>query len=207
MGIWTGKIGFPVVTVIETTMSGLESAITLRQNRFLATGPADSEEDKQLYTLQRSMLTTRGIREVDLHERETYVPIDISEGFIKINVGHFGFYRTAYSAARLREVGAAAERGLFGVEEGIGILADAAALTAAGHQKTSSLLALYQNMHFSRAFPIWTQVVNGYKQVCSAWRFGDRAVNIALKKYAIDLFGRKASDIGWNITDDDDEAL
>ena len=206
MGIWTGKVGFPVVTVIETENSGSGSEITLRQNRFFATGPADSEEDNQLYPLQVSILSTKGVQEIEFHQREISVQIDPLE-FIKINVGQFGFYRTAYSDVRLQKVGTAAERGLFGVEEGIGILADAAALTAAGHQKTSSLLTLYRNMRFSKAFPVWTQIVKGYRQVCSAWRFEDSAVTIALKDFATDLFGEKADEMGWNLTDDDDEVV
>ena len=206
MGIWTGEVGFPVVTVIETKSSGSGSGITLRQNRFLATGPANSEGDKQLYPLQISVLTTRGSRDIEFHEKEMSLQIDQSE-FIKINAGQFGFYRTAYSDSRLQEVGIAAERGLFCVEEGIGILADAAALTAAGYQKTSSLLALYRNMRFSMAFPIWTQMVKGFRQVCSAWRFEDTVVNTALKAFATDLFGRKADELGWDIMDNDDEAL
>ena len=209
MGIWTGKVGFPVVTVDEADDSGSDlgrSNIRIRQNRFLATGPADQEENIQLYPLQISVLTTQGVHEVDFFERETSLPID-STDFIKINASHHGFYRTTYSVVRLQKIGDAARQGLLSVEDGIGILADATALTAAGYQKTSSLLVLYWSMRFSKAYPIWTQIVKGLRQIRSAWRFKSDTVNTAVKRFAAELFGSKAVEIGWDITETDDETL
>ena len=207
MEIWTSKVGFPVITVDEaegTTLGLMQSNITIRQKRFLTAGAANQDEDEEIYPLKVSVLTTEGVQEFEFSEKEISLPIDPST-LIKINLGHVGFYRTAYSAARLQRIGDAARQQVIEVEDSIGILADATALTAAGYQRTSSILALYDSMRFSNEYLIWMQVAKGLRQVRYAWRFKGDTVNAAIKRFAANLFGSKAADLGWDMTDADDE--
>lgn len=67
---------------------------------------------------------------------------DVDETFYKFNSDQVGFYRTNYPPARLELLGK--ERHKLSVEDKIGLVADAAALAAAGQGTTAGLLVLVE---------------------------------------------------------------
>ena len=67
---------------------------------------------------------------------------DVDETFYKLNSDQVGFYRTNYPPARLESLGK--ERHKLGVEDKIGLVADAAALAVAGQGTTAGFLVLVE---------------------------------------------------------------
>lgn len=135
---WIRKIGFPVLTVAEEP-----GQIGVRQSRFLSTGDLKSEEDDTLWWIPLGLKTdpkdTEGAASKALTTKEETLR-NIDERFYKLNADQVGFYRTNYPPARLVKLGA--EREKLSVEDRIGLIGDASALSIAGESTTAGLLAL-----------------------------------------------------------------
>lgn len=65
---------------------------------------------------------------------------NVDEKFYKLNADQVGFYRTNYPPARLAKLGA--EREKLSMEDRIGLVGDASALSISGESTTAGLLAL-----------------------------------------------------------------
>lgn len=198
--IWTKEVGFPVVTVKEEPK---ESAIKVKQNRFLRTADVKPEEDKVLYPVFLGLRTKDGIEEdLTLNDREgTFKVPDMD--FFKLNADHSGIYRTNYTPERLRKLGENAKAGLLSVEDRAGMIADAGALTAAGYQKTSGLLSLLKGFDTEPDFVVWDEITARIGVIRSAWIFEDDKVKDALKAFQRDLVSEKAHKLGWTFKESD----
>ncbi|KAI5286663.1 Aminopeptidase 2 mitochondrial [Ascosphaera aggregata] len=204
MGTWTTKVGVPVITVSETPE---KKAISLKQNRFLATGDATPEEDETLYPVILGLKTKQGVNEdLILAEREQEFPVADLD-FFKVNAEHSGIYRTSYSPERLQKLGEAAKAGLLTVEDRAGMIADAGALAVPGYQKTSGVLSLFKGFDTELEYVVWQEITDRLASVRSAWVFEDEKTQTALKNFQRDLVSKKAHELGWEFSDQDGHTL
>ncbi|KAJ7077602.1 peptidase family M1-domain-containing protein [Mycena epipterygia] len=137
---WISKIGYPVLTVTEAP-----GGINVRQNRFLASGVAQPEDDETLWTVPLSLLTfdAEGNICIDktefLSERERFIPLDTNKPF-KLNASSTGFYRVLYASEKLNINALEAAKG--DICDRVGMMNDAMALAKADLAKLSSALTL-----------------------------------------------------------------
>ncbi|KAJ7052146.1 leucyl aminopeptidase [Mycena amicta] len=142
MNHWILVTAYPVVTVSEAP-----GGITVRSNRFLATGPAEQKDDETLWTIPLNIATvdTAGTvavnRTILLSTRELFVPLDTSRPF-KLNTGSSGFYRVLYSSDRLNKLALVSAK--YDLCDCIGMMNDAMALAKAGFAPVSSVLTLIE---------------------------------------------------------------
>lgn len=198
MDTWTKHVGFPVVTVTEKD----DKTITVKQNRFLRTGDLKPEEDEILYPIFLGLRSKSGVdSSVTLDTREKDISVD--GDFFKLNANHTGIFRTAYSPERLKKLGEAAKQGLLSVEDRAGMIADAGALAASGHQKTSGVLNLLKGLDTETEFVVWNEIIARVSSVQSTWVFEDKPVREGLEKFQRDLVSKKAHEIGWEFSDKD----
>lgn len=198
MTTWTKNVGFPVVTVTEKD----DKTVTLKQNRFLRTGDLKPEEDKVLYPIFLGLRGKEGVNhDLTLDTREKDVAVD--GDFFKLNANHTGIFRTAYSPERLKKLGEAAKAGLLTVEDRAGMIADAGALAASGHQKTSGVLSLLKGLDTETEFVVWNEIIARIGSVQAAWTFEDKAVRDGLEKFLRDLTSKKAHELGWTFSEKD----
>lgn len=198
--IWTKNVGFPVVTVTEDAKN---SAIHVKQNRFLRTADVKPEEDQTLFPVFLGLRTKGGIdEELTLNKREGDFKIPDLD-FYKLNADHSGIYRTSYSPERLQKLGENAKAGLLSVEDRAGMIADAGALSAAGYQKTDGLLSLLKGFNTEPEFVVWDELTARIGALRSAWIFEDEKTRNALKAFQRDLVSGKAHELGWNFSDKD----
>jgi len=128
----------------------------------------------------------------------------LSMDFFKLNADHTSIYRTSYTPERLEKLGKAAKDGLLSVEDRAGMLADAGALAASGHQKTSGLLNLLKGFDTETEFVVWNELISRLSLIQSAWVFEDQVVKDGLETFLRDLVSPKAHKAGWEFTDSDD---
>ncbi|KAF9562157.1 leucyl aminopeptidase [Agrocybe pediades] len=140
---WITKVGFPVLRVTENN-----KGITVRQDRFLETGPAKPEDNQVIWNVPLSIVSSKdGERFVDrtaiLQEREKSFKLDTSVPF-KLNAGTNGVYRVLYTPERLASIAqeAAKDNSIFTLEDRMGLVYDSMALARAGLAKVSSALTL-----------------------------------------------------------------
>ncbi|KAF7555976.1 hypothetical protein G7046_g6422 [Stylonectria norvegica] len=200
-GIWTRKVGFPVVTVTEDESNG---TIHVKQNRFLRTADVKPEEDEVLYPVFLGLRTKDGLqKDLALNTREANFKVSDFD-FFKLNSGHSGIYRTSYSTERLTKLGQNAKAGLLSVEDRAGMIADAGALASAGYQKTSGLLSLLKAFDNEDEYIVWDELSLRVGSLRDTWLFEDEKITKALKAFQLDLASKKANELGWEFTDKDD---
>ena len=205
MDIWTKKIGYPVISVAEDPASG---KITLKQNRFLRTGDVKPEDDTTLYPVVLGLRTEKGIDEsAVLRDREQEFSIPGGLEFFKLNADHSSLFRTSYTPERLAKLGAAAKQGKLSVEDRAGMIADAGALASSGNGKTSGVLSLLKSFDSETSFVVWNQILTRINSIRSAWVFEDTQVRGALKKFQLNLCSKKAHELGWEFSENEDHIM
>jgi len=198
--IWTKNVGYPVLTVTEDSK---DSAVHVKQNRFLRTADVKPEEDRVLYPVFLALRTKDGVDEsVTLNKREDSFKVPDLD-FFKLNADHSGIYRTSYTAERLQKLGENAKAGLLSVEDRAGMIADTGALAAAGYQKTSGLLSLVKSFDTEPEFVVWDEITARIGSIRSAWIFEDTKTRDALKTFQRDLVSEKAHQLGWEFKESD----
>ncbi|EPS37099.1 hypothetical protein H072_9309 [Dactylellina haptotyla CBS 200.50] len=201
MDVWTRQIGHPVVSITET-----ENGIKVKQNRFLRTADVKPHEDEVHYPIVLGLRTKGGIDEdILLTEREKEISVD--KEFYKVNANHSGIYRTLYPADRLEKLGQAAKQGLLTVEDRTGMVADAGALVASGHQKTSGFLSLIKGFTEEDEYVVWSEILNRVGSIRGAWVFEDQAIKDGLKAFNKDIISGIAHKLGWEFKSGDSHIL
>ncbi|KAK5104525.1 Aminopeptidase 2 mitochondrial [Lithohypha guttulata] len=205
MDIWTKKIGYPVVSVTENEKDG---SITVKQNRFLRTGDVKPEEDETLYPVILGLRTKDGVDEsLILREREQTFKVAGGLDFYKLNADHSALFRTSYSPERLVKLGEAAKKGLLTVEDRAGMIADAGALAASGYSKTSGILSLIESFNTEDQFVVWNEILSRISSVRNTWMFEDEAVRDGLKAFQRQLVSKKAHELGWEFSENEDHIM
>ena len=199
MHAWTRELGFPVLIVTEDAAT---HTIHIKQTRFLATGDVELGEDDTIYPISLGLRTTENVAaDLMLTAREGTFSVG-SLDFFKLNANHTGFYRTSYSSIRLKNLGEAGARGSLSVEDRVGLIADAAALAAAGHQQTTDVLSLLETFKPEPEYVMWKQMIASITAMHAAWMHVPETQG-ALQAFERYLVSDKAHQLGWTITEDD----
>ncbi|PMD12495.1 aminopeptidase-like protein [Hyaloscypha hepaticicola] len=196
METWTRHVGYPVVDVDESAGSAV-----LTQHRFLAGGKAEEDENTVLYPLALQLRSKDGV-DADVTLQERTKTLTIPE-FFKLNADHTGFYRVAYSAARLEILAQNAKAGLLSINDRIGLIADALAVAQSGRSKTSPVLALLQTFDEEKNFFVWKTIFSALESIQQAWAFESEAVLASLKLFKRRLISKILKDKGWEFKKDE----
>ncbi|KAJ7242384.1 ERAP1-like C-terminal domain-containing protein [Mycena haematopus] len=195
MDNWITKIGFPLITVSETS-----SGIHVRQDRYLDNGTPTAEENETIWNVPLAILTVNedGLVHIDktalLEEKEKTFAIDTNKTF-KLNAGSIGLYRVLYTPERLSKIATEAAKGdsVFSLSDRIGLLRDVAELSKAGLTQVSSLLTL---------FDIWRHetnctILNSLEGITSPFE-GHPQINTSLHAFIRTLFAPLVQRLGYD---------
>lgn len=198
MDIWTRKIGFPVVQVKEQ-----DGHLKISQNRFLATGDVQEDEDTVEYPAFLGLKTSNGVDNAAvLSERYTSQVIP-KDDFFKINTNNAGFYRTSYESQRWTKLAQAGVDGKLSVEDRVGLVGDAGALASPGYAKTTDLLNLVISWKHENNYVVWEEMLKRVGSLKSAFMFEDETVTAGLNAFSVDFISHKLAETGYDISDDD----
>ncbi|PPR03973.1 hypothetical protein CVT26_001080 [Gymnopilus dilepis] len=169
---WVTKVGFPVITVSETAD---RKSIRVRQDRFLETGIADGEDNETIWNVPLAILSVQddGVKvdkSIVLQEREKTIPLDATKPF-KLNAGTNGVYRVLYTPERLSQIASEAvkENSVFSLEDRLGLVFDAMALSRAGLTKLSSVLTLVEAWRNEKEYLVWQGIAHNVQTLASVW--------------------------------------
>ncbi|KAG5728364.1 hypothetical protein E4T56_gene19148 [Termitomyces sp. T112] len=171
MDNWITKIGFPVLTVTETP-----TGIAVRQDRFLETGHAEPKDNETIWNVPLSIVTVDKDgkpvlnKEAVLGAREQTFELDTSKPF-KLNAGTVGVYRVLYTPERLSKIAeeASKENGIFSLNDRVGLVHDAMALSKAGLAKLSSALTLIDGLKNEKEYLVWSGISESLSGLVSIW--------------------------------------
>lgn len=190
MNVWTNKVGYPLITVKEES-----GAINVEQHRYLTTGDVNSGDDETIYPIFLGLKTDSGFDEsIMFNERSAKVPTGDSD-FFKLNGNSTGVFRVAYEDERWAKLGQQPSK--LSVEDRIGLVADAGALSVSGFSKTTNLLSLVSGWKKEESFFVWEEIITRIGSLKAAWLFESDEVKNALKALTNDLVGDKVHQSGW----------
>lgn len=190
MNIWTGKVGFPLLTVIEGPKK-----LTFVQHRYLSTGDVQPEEDETIYPVFLSIKTKSGVdNTLVLDEKIKSFDIDYAD-FYKVNNNQAGLFITAYPVKRWATFGK--QRAQLSVEDRTGLVADAKNLCAAGYIATPTFLNLVSDWKDEDSFVVLEQMCNSLVEMRVAWMFEDAKVQDAYMKYLRSIIEKRVSKMDW----------
>ncbi|CDH16259.1 probable Alanine/arginine aminopeptidase [Zygosaccharomyces bailii ISA1307] len=196
MDIWTKKVGYPVISVKEDG-----GKITFSQNRYLSTGDLKPEEDETLYPVFLALSTKKGVdNSLVLNERSKTIELE-DPSFFKVNAAQAGIYITSYSDERWTKFGQQAE--FLPVEDRVGLVADAKALSASGYTSTKNFLNLVSQWNDEQSFVVWEQILNSLSALKAAWIFEPQETQDALNNFTKKLVSSKAHNLGWKFSSTD----
>ncbi|TFK75168.1 leucyl aminopeptidase [Pluteus cervinus] len=171
MDDWVSKIGYPVVSVTDTS-----DGIHVRQDRFLDTGIPGPEHNETVWHIPLSILTVDAAgkpekQAVVLDTREKTYALDTTKPF-KLNAGVYGVYRVHYTPERLAKIAkeASQDNSLFSLNDRVGLVIDATALSQAGLAKLSSTLTLIDTLKSEKEYLVWQAISQTLSGTASIWR-------------------------------------
>ncbi|EPQ58615.1 hypothetical protein GLOTRDRAFT_36981 [Gloeophyllum trabeum ATCC 11539] len=204
MDNWVSKMGFPVITVSET-----EKGIHVRQDRFLASGPAEPKDNETIWTVPLQVVSVNEHgqavinRDAVLDVRERTIPFDTNKPF-KLNAHNTGVYRVLYSPERLAKIAseAAKENSLFSLSDRMGLIHDAIALSKAGFAKISSALTLMDILRKEKEFLVRDSIADNLSDLRKIW-FEHPEIRDPLAQFARELYMPLVDQLGFEYAPDD----
>ncbi|KAF8261355.1 leucyl aminopeptidase [Lactarius quietus] len=171
MDNWVSKIGFPVLTVTETS-----TGIKVRQDRFLEGGPAKPEDNETIWQVPLGLVTAAapGQASVDngalLDTREAEYTVDTSKPF-KVNADNNGVYRVLYTPTRLAAIASEAAKpdSIFSLSDRIGLVHDSFALGKAGYLQLSAALNLTHELRAEKEYLVWDSIDTNLNSIIYMW--------------------------------------
>ncbi|KAM7191786.1 aminopeptidase 2 [Naviculisporaceae sp. PSN 640] len=210
MDIWTKKVGFPRIQVLEEiapNQNGEDRLVALRliQSRF--SGEVAEEQDNQIYPVRVTIRFSTGEKSFDMVEEQTVIPVPTGSRWAKVNANHDGFFVTGYTSAHLNKLLEAAVNSELTVRDCIGLSCDLKRLVVAGINKTSDLLDLIHHFRVVESYLVWETIDSHLRALGEAFKFKSPALEFAIQKLAAELFGDMAISKGWDISEGDDTSV
>ncbi|SCV67853.1 BQ2448_5464 [Microbotryum intermedium] len=204
MEAWTTQVGFPIVTVEEDGQ-----ALKLRQNRFLASGPASEEFDQTIWTLPLGVRELEASNEFEssyMSTRDLEVPKPL--GLFIVNREAAGFYRVSYSPSHLTLLASEAISPTcrLSLSERLALLQDVIALSSSGHTRTSSALSFIRTLASTTDAPqyfLWHEIAEALGDMLDTWWEQSPEVQEGIKRFARSLLEPLLDRIGWTYEDGD----
>ncbi|KAH9466837.1 hypothetical protein MJO28_000551 [Puccinia striiformis f. sp. tritici] len=209
MSNWTGKVGFPVLTVVEET-----DGIKISQKRFLSTGDPTPEEDETLWFVPLEIKVVDQSGKVTVKhdaldcQREAKVAIPSAQSTTyKLNADTCGVYRVCYPAERLEKLGKEISKpeSTFSVADKMGLIQDAIVLAQAGYSSTSSALDILFPLGGERNYLVWSEITSALDSVSSILWEEDQQVIDGFAKFQRQLVSSLAEEIGFDTLPTDDQ--
>ncbi|KAJ7812088.1 hypothetical protein B0H14DRAFT_2858160 [Mycena olivaceomarginata] len=199
---WITKIGFPLITVTETS-----GGIRVRQDRYLDNGTPNADENKTIWNVPLAVLTVNenGHVHIDktavLAEREKTIALDTGRTF-KLNAGTIGFYRVLYTPERLEKIATEAAKNdlIFSPRDRIGLLKDVSELSNAGLTLVSSLLTLVDIWRGETNYLVWAGVLNSFEGILRAFEEHPRLIT-TFRAFIRTLFVPLVQRLGYEFLD------
>ncbi|KAF5280580.1 hypothetical protein FQR65_LT00331 [Abscondita terminalis] len=201
MSTWTKQMGFPVVQVSsKLAENGNGTLLTFKQSKFCLDGEPPSND--YLWMIPISVSTsqepTKEVVSTVLDTRETEVLVKNvpPNGWIKVNPGTIGFYRTEYTPEMLeRLIPAVHDKSLPPLDR-LGLLDDLFAMVQAGNSSTVEVLKLLKAYEDETDYTVWSSISNILTKLGVLLSHTD--CEEPFKKFEKSLLSKVSQRLGWD---------
>jgi aminopeptidase 2 len=195
MNLWTKQTGYPV---LHAEQNGNKLSIT--QNRFLASGDTNEDENKQLWWNPLGLLAsgqTKASQEI-LHQKTSEIHLPENSDYFILNYGFNSIFRVQYPSENLKKLGELiAKKEVLSSVDRVALVSDAGYLAQAGYASTTDLLELLLNFQNEEEYVVWREISTQLSSLTSVLFEQPENVKALLKKYRLKLFSEIAHKLGW----------
>ena len=189
MANWTGKPGYPVVTVTDKGKH-----YELRQSRFFSSPISEKKtHDSTLWQLPIASVNSKGKSQKFLmHSQIARIPKP--SDWIKFNVNESAFLRTSYSKSLREALENPIRTKKLRTRDRLGLIRDVFALTESGKISTTESLSFATNYQKEDEYVVWAALASGLAKIHSV--FGHESFIGEYDRFVLGLF----ADIGKKMT-------
>ncbi len=193
---WTGKSGYPFVSVAEK-----RGKLSLLQKRFFSNPrSAELSGERILWWIPVSVLGS-GYKKTKflLEKKKTILPRPAlqsgAEEWLKINAGESGFFRVSYSPSLFESLKLSLQKGKLSELDRLGIIRDVFALAEGGIVQTMSALSLALEYKKETSFSVWAELSISLRKLDNLLEGSSRHENF--KEFARGIFENVVKKVGF----------
>ncbi len=191
---WTGKRGYPLITVSENT-----TYFNLTQSRFF-TSPISEKEtrDPTVWQVPVGITTQDGKTQKPflMSTRTERLPKQ-SDSWIKLNANESGFYRTNYPKRLQIELAEAVLHNKLKTRDRLGLVRDIMALAENGRRSTTEGLEFAKHYAKETEYVVWAEISSSLAKIHSLIS-QERFVK-EYETFVLDIFTKIAKQARWNM--------
>lgn len=191
---WTGKGGYPVIGAQLK-----KGKLSLSQKRFFAS-PISAQKiiDKTVWQTPVILGAEKSEQKLLLSGKQTNTTI-APKGWIKINIGESGFFRTAYSRELLVQLRAPVMNKILSPRDRLGIIRDLFALSEAGVIPTTDALEFISAYKNEDNYTVWVEIASGLARIEQL--IAKTNAKSDFDRYVVNIFSPIAKRLGWDKTE------
>ncbi|CAD5123517.1 DgyrCDS11856 [Dimorphilus gyrociliatus] len=196
MSTYTKQMGFPIISVDEKR-EGSKRILHLKQSKFTADGSTD--DSKWLVPINiGSSSSSKPIHQFVLEEKETVITLDnvSPDDWIKLNMGHVGFYRVQYSESMLNALLPSIKSMTLSARDRLGLQNDAFALARAGAISTVDALKIASAYQNETNYTVWNDLSTNLSSVSLLLQYTD--YHDLMKAFTRKLYNPICDSLGWD---------
>ena len=200
MSTWTKQQGFPLLKVSEKLNNTNNRILSFSQERFLADGSVDNENNLWVIPIAvSSSENPKLIIKNDIIETKTK-DVEFEDlpksSWLKVNPGTIGVYRTLYSNELLERFMPAIQDQSLPPLDRLGLLDDLFALSQAGHISTGQVLKVLDSFKFETNYTVWSSIVNCLSKI--GILVSHLGIHSKYKEFGRSLLRNIYSSLGWD---------
>jgi len=209
MSTWTKQMGFPVLKVGHSSGEGGEGktrTLTLSQEKFTADGSAADTTFKWIIPVSVSTASSpdKPVHRLLIDKQETKVVLEgvKTDGWVKLNTGGVGFYRTLYPEDMLQALVPGIRQQTLPPRDRLSLANDLFALARAGVSSSSvDVLKVIEAFSSETNYTVWCDVSSNLSVL--AYLYQTTPFSEHYKAYIRQLFSPVMSSIGWDAKQDE----
>lgn len=192
---WTGKPGYPLITVDR-----VKNSLRLSQKRFFSSIVSQKTKDNTLWMTPISIVSGNSSKVASLLLDEKKKSLYASDSWLKLNKDETSFFRVRYSKDLLKlfKNPIIKKDKKLSEQDRFGIIRDAFVLSEAGYANTDEALSLSSAYKKDESYIVWSELAVEIGKL-KGILFGTK-VYPGFQKYALDLFSEISQKVGWTVS-------
>jgi len=204
MAAWTRLPGYPVVSVQAEEKDG-KTVLNVSQAKFYLNGAKDTQNTKWAVPIDVKCSADDEVRSILLEAQSgsLELPKIAEDGWVKVNAGAYGFYRTRYSSDLLKKLATAVGAGKLSVMDRLTIIDDILAMVKSGYSPTTDLLELLAGYANEEEYSVFVSLRHCLTSLSSLMSH-DPELKGKMKALKKTIFLKAYEKLGWESPEGED---
>ncbi len=193
MDVWTGKAGYPLLTVSEK-----DGGLDIEQTRFFASPLSrGSTKDNTVWSIPVSLKSGPNgtVQNITIDKKHAHIPRVKQGVWTKMNAGETGVFRTSYSPELRTRLAEAVARKELSVVDRLGLVRDVFDLAYAGDISAVDALEFASAYKFETNYAVWSELASGVARIDAL--VAQESFAPRFEEYARNLFVPMIKKVGW----------